>query len=676
VYVLGWHGSIHREWQDMAPGWAVHDAAAVLLRDGAVVAAIEEERLNRLKHSNFFPRNAIRACLDEGGIGWDNIECVAVNFEEQTDDIFPGDIGRPALNNFLDDPRVRQRTVRDMLGSLFLDEFSVDITDRLAFCHHHLAHLWSAWGPAPYPDALTVSFDGSGDGLSGMVGIGGNDDISIIRSYDIDQSLGNLYADSIRLLGYHRFDEYKAMGLAPYGDPQRFESLFGELYELLPEGQYRIASRRDRWAILNRAGVVSEARRHDEEFSAVHADIAAALQAALERVVLHVLGFFRRDTGQSNLCLAGGVAHNCTLNGKILEAGLFESVFAQPAAHDAGGALGAALAATHRCGGSMARIDGCQVFTGRRLHRETNVSVPLRRWEDHIVVERVPNPSRLGAELLSRSQVIGWVHGRSEFGPRALGHRSILADPRPAANKDRINRMVKKRESFRPFAPAIRSERLGDVVELTDTTTDLSYMNFSLRVTQEAALLLGAVTHVDRSARVQSVSRSFDPLFWNLIFEFEHLTGVPAVLNTSFNNNAEPIVDSVDDAVACFLTTGLDAMIVEDFLVRRRRPLGWSHECEKLRVILPYNRKLVVRSFPEDGSATRRNFIDCTASKFFALPSVAISRSLYEILLRAVENEATIGELYGRCVLPADQRRAVGNELFSLWEKRVLVLVP
>jgi carbamoyltransferase len=659
----------------MAPGWSVHDGAAALVHDGRVIAAIEEERLNRVKHSNFFPRNAIRQCLAEGGIRAEEIDCVAMNLAEQTHDIFPSDVGRPAADLFLEETERSTSTVRGMIGELFLEEFAVDVSQRLYFCEHHVAHLWSAWGPANYPTSLVVSFDGSGDGLSGLVGIGDESGLTILRRYGLQQSLGNIYADTIRLLGFKRFDEYKAMGLAPYGEPERFRPLFSKLFTLLPNGDYRVAERTERWAHIHRAGLVDQARRRGAEFDQIHSDIAAALQDALETIVMHVLSHFRATSKQANLCLAGGVAHNCTLNGRILYSGLFDSVFVQPAAHDAGGALGAALAATHDFAPAKARADRCQVFVGRGLGTQRQVAAELDAWRDQVSYQPVADVAREAAGRLAEGHVVGWVQGRSEFGPRALGHRSILADPRPASNKDRINRMVKKRESFRPFAPAVRHERMGDIVELPAADADFSYMTFTVPVRDEARDTLAAVTHVDGSARVQSVDRRDDPLFWTLIHEFDRLTGVPAVLNTSFNNNLEPIVDSVSDAVVCFLTTGIDVLLVGDFLVQRAPVSDWFAALSDLTIELPESRKLVARTHCRGNGRVSPYAVESTASRFFVETRVPVSESLFRLLLRA-DGHRTLAELSQEDGRPAEAERVLAHELLALWETRAVRLRP
>lgn len=462
MIVLGWHGGIRREFEDMGPGWSTHDGAAALLVDGEVVAACEEERLNRVKHSNYFPAGAIVECLELAGIGFDQVDLVAMNFADRTEEIYPCDRGLPSVDLFLSEPARRSFTVAEAVEELFRRTFGVSVQGRLYFCHHHLAHLWSAWSCAGAEEALLVSLDGSGDCLSGMVGIGSEDGCRPIREFPVSHSLGNFYSDLIRLLGYRRFDEYKVMGLAPHGDAARFRDLLGRMYQLHPDGGYELIDPRDRWELLYKAGILAGARRAGGDLTDVHRDFAAALQETLETIVLHLLVHHREKSGQRRLCLAGGVAHNSSLNGGILRAGGFDSVFVQPAAHDAGGALGAALAADANAGGGLRSCRLRHVFLGSELGDADAIEARLNAWGEALEREVATDVSSHAAERLAAGDVVGWVQGRAEFGPRALGHRSLLADPRDPSNVARINGMIKNREHYRPFAPSVLEERLGE----------------------------------------------------------------------------------------------------------------------------------------------------------------------------------------------------------------------
>lgn len=674
MIVLGWHGGVVHEYEDAAPGWSTHDAAAVLIRDGEIICAVEDERLSRIKHSNFFPARAIQRSLEIGGIEWNAVDRVAMNFAERPRDTFSCDAGVPSIDGFLEDPERRCYSVKEFICDLFRREFGVDIYEKLFFCSHHEAHLWSAFTSSGFAESLIVSLDGSGDCLSGMVATGTRDGLQVLRRLPVEQSLGNLYSDLIRFLGYRRFDEYKAMGLAPYGDPTRFKSLFERLYRLLPDGEFELADRRERWSILHENGVLPLARRAGQPFTQDHKDFAAALQAALESAAIHAISDFRVKSRQENLCFAGGVAHNSALNGRLLREGLFSRMFVQPAAHDAGGALGAAMAAYHH-EVRPAHRPLKHLFHGGEIGNERQVSAALQAWGKAVDLMPVANPAFEAARLLAQGKIVGWVQGRSEFGPRALGHRSILADPCPPENGARINAAIKNRESFRPFAPSILEEEVNQLVEMPACRADLSFMTYVLQVSKSARGMLGAVTHVDGSARIQTVSRNVDPLYWSLINEFRKITGVPAVLNTSFNNDAEPIVDSVNDAVSCFLTTDLDALIIDRFMVMKSAlPLA---EClAPLHIVCPPSRKLVRRARSSVAGMGAHFSIDSTASRHFAQTSIPISRAMFYALVHA-DLPLRVEEAFPSQGAGAQNNRDIlREELIGLWRRRAVWLVP
>jgi carbamoyltransferase len=389
-------------------------------------------------------------------------------------------------------------------------------------------------------------------------------------------SLGTLYLALTVYLGFHGLgDEFKVMGLAAYGDPARQRRLFDRLVHLNGDGSYdtHALAGPDLRDLL--ATALGPPRRPDEPVTAVHADAAAGLQDALERAVLHTLTRARRETGLTRLCLAGGVALNCALNGRIARAGLFEDIFVQPAASDEGGSLGAALHAwrTLADGGPSVVAERCDhVFYGP-AYADDDVLAALDGFADAVAWRRSDDPAGEAAAALAAGQVVGWFQGAMEFGPRALGHRSILADPRDPAVKDRVNAMVKHREPFRPFAPAVPLEDAPRWFDMTGLR-DSPYMLFTVPVLADAAPHIPAVTHHDGTARVQTVTAGVDPLFHRLLKSFGRLTGVPVVLNTSFNVNREPIVCSPADALRCFLGTDIDGLFLGGFAVRKRSGHG------------------------------------------------------------------------------------------------------
>ena len=668
MLVLGIHSlSPFHDFDDMDPalGWGHHDAAAVLVEDGRIVAAIEEERLNRIKHSSAFPLRAAGACLREAGVRLQDVDRVAIAFSEAYAD-------RYFLRRSLENAALPLGGGRAQVAGLLERGLGGDVTERLRFVGHHESHLWSAFQPSGFDSGLAVSIDGVGESLSGAVATFQGSRLDLLRELPVRKSLGFYYRACITMVGYTRFDEYKVMGLAPYGDPARYADLFAETYRLLPGGDYDVLPDDALVLLMEDAGLARHARRKGEPFTQAHRDFSAALQQALERIVFHVLSHYREATGARSLCLAGGVAHNCSMNGRIAYSGLFDRVWVQPAAHDAGNALGAALAVLHDEGAPLASAPLRQVYLGVGIPDDGGVEGELRRWGGLIGFERCGDVAAETARLLAGGAVVGWVQGRSEFGPRALGNRSILADPRPAENKDRINAMVKKREGYRPFAPSARLERAGDFFELPASVAEFPFMTFALRVRPEARALLGAVTHVDGTARVQTVARDTSPRYWALLRAFEELTGVPVLLNTSFNNHAEPIVDSVDEAVACFLTTGLDALVVGDHLVRKR---GGGAAGEALAVLspsLPTSRKLVMRTGPE---GARGYELESTGSRWFGETAAAVSADAFAVLW-AADGVRTLGELLDVRGMDDGGRRAVLDEMAELWSRRAVVLRP
>ena len=600
MFILGINSAQQEfEYETAGTSWEGHDASAVLLRDAEIVHATEEERLSRIKHSNRVPRRAIRACLASAGIGIADVDLIAVPVTATDAEVF--NEVRAIL-----DPRAPVAPSGAALAAEQLTrELGVDVTSKIRFCQHHKAHLWSAAVPSGFGRCLAVSLDGAGPNgtggaESGMVATFDGEQLSVLKAFSLDQSLGLFYSTAIAVLGYTRFDEYKVMGLAPYGDPEVFQALFAQLYTLKPDGDYELAPPPVRLAAFKDLGLVAQPRRRGGELTQRHKDFAAALQVTLERIALHVLRHFRERAGEPRLALAGGVAHNCTMNGRILTAGIFDDVFVQPAAHDAGLALGAALAVASAARVHLPRAPLEHVYLGTEI-RSDAVAGDLARWDSLVDVRRSHSVERDTARLIADGNVIGWVQGRSEFGPRALGNRSILADPRPADNKARINAMVKKREGYRPFAPSVLVERMREYFRVPDAVAALPFMIVVVEVVEQQRAALGAITHVDGTARVQTVARTSNERYWNLIAEFGELTGVAMLLNTSFNNNVEPIVDSVDDAVVCFLTTSIDYLVVDDYIVSRKRDGFAPEQLAQYGVQVAATHKLVKQKWPTAG---------------------------------------------------------------------------
>ena len=565
-------------------GYLGHDASAAILVDGTVRACAAEERFTRTKHSlnlagnTLLPRRAVRYCLESLKIGVSDVDVIA-----HYCDFGPLAIGRrlDLLRPFLsaEDAARVGRSYQGVYGNMMSHEAVArqceGMTGRrpneLVFVRHHDAHAASAFYPSGFEEALILTLDGTGETESSLLALGRGREITELRRTYLPTSLGTLYLVITVFLGFKSLgDEYKVMGLSGYGDPRPFRDFFASIVERRENGGYATPA----LGRLNFKELVIEnlgpPRRPSEPIQPRHANIAAALQESLQETVLHTLRSAHRDTGADSLCLAGGVALNCLLNASIARSGLFKRIFVQPAASDEGGSVGAALHAYHRLAGKDAKQDGHwdHVYFGPE-YGNGEILAALALVQDKLdwsVPEFLPGRT---AGLLEKGKVVGWFQGRMEFGPRALGNRSILGDPRDPGMKDRINAKVKRREAFRPFAPAVLEEEAAAYFDLLGLP-DSPFMLFAVPVKAGRRQMLPAVTHVDGTSRLQTVSRRTNPRFWDLIAEFGKLAGVPAVLNTSFNVMDEPIVCTPEDAVRCFLSTEIDALAIGDFLVFKK----------------------------------------------------------------------------------------------------------
>ncbi|MEV4567564.1 carbamoyltransferase C-terminal domain-containing protein [Nonomuraea sp. NPDC049419] len=634
-----------------------HDAAACLIRDGKTIAAVEEERFNRIKKTTKFPTEAIRACLDLAGVTPSQIDAVGHYFQE----IF---VDRALHELYLQHPEAPIRYSRELITDHLGAEFGIELpAERLVYAEHHVSHAASCFLRSGMKDALVVVMDGRGEMHSTTVFRGGRGGLEPLATYGIDKSLGQFYEAATHLLGYRMGDEYKVMGLAPYGDANVHRDIFDSLYTLRSGGDFELRPITGAFFVN---GFVP--RRKGQDFTREHMDFAAGVQRTLERIAMHVLGYWADYTGLTKLCFVGGVAHNSSLNGVILRSGKFDEVFIHPAAHDAGAAEGAALAAATQLGEAPARRS--RLFSaslGPALGDHEDVQRELASWGDLVLCERPADIVECAAELLAGGAVLGWAQGRSEFGPRALGNRSILADARPGENKHRINSMVKKREGYRPFAPVVTEEAADTYFELPPTRANYDFMSFVVQVREERRTELGAVTHVDGSARLQIVTQQANERFHRLVQRFGELTGTPVLLNTSFNNNAEPIVQTVQDAVTCFLTTELDYLVIEDFLIRRR----WGHWLG-LDGLVPRHRPVTrlakrVRTTP----AGHRDVVHEISLDYTNGPRAEISPAAFAVL-EAADGKRTLESLAGDAGVSDDLRK----ELHLLWQGRFFVLAP
>jgi carbamoyltransferase len=578
-----------------------HDSAAALVEDGRVVAAAQEERFSRKKHDARFPRAAIAYCLGEAGVTLDGVDHVAfydkpfVKFERLLETYLacaPHGFRsfRMAIPLWL-----REKLFQKMLLRRELARFGsgFDADARLLFAEHHQSHAASAFFPSPFAEAAILTMDGVGEWTTTSVGLGRGNHLEMIREIHFPHSLGLLYSAFTYYTGFKvNSGEYKVMGLAPYGEPRYAQRILDHLIDVKPDGSFRLdLSYFDYCSGLRMTSERFHAlfdgppRRPDELLTPRHMDLAASIQAVTEEVVLRLTRAIAAETGARNLCLAGGVALNCVANGKVLRDGRFDALWVQPAAGDAGGAVGAALCAYHlfqgqprpapaagdgMAGSFLGPGFGQAEIEGRLGRAGARFSV----LDESALVER-------SAEALADGRALGWFQGRMEFGPRALGARSILGDAGSPTMQSALNLKVKFRESFRPFAPAVLREDVADWFELD---RDSPYMllvapvaaHLRRAMTAEEQTLFGiaklnvprsripAVTHVDYSARVQTVHHDTHPRFHALLTAFKKRTGRPVLVNTSFNVRGEPIVCTPEDAFRCFMGTEIDALAIGD----------------------------------------------------------------------------------------------------------------
>jgi carbamoyltransferase len=582
-----------------------HDSAAALLRDGEIVAAAQEERFTRKKHDARFPAHAVEYCLAAGGMGLKEIDRVVfydkpfLKFERLLETYLafaPAGLEsfRMALPLWLREKLFQKNLLRDDLRR-FDPKF--DAETRLLFTEHHLSHAASAFFPSPFERALVLTMDGVGEWATTSVGLGSGNQLSIVKEIHFPHSLGLLYSALTYYTGFKvNSGEYKVMGLAPYGEPRYAGAMLEHLVDLREDGSFRLNLEYFNYAVgltmtNERFHTLfgGPPRRPGEPLTARHMDLAASVQAVLEEAVLRMTRWLGRETGAPNLCLAGGVALNCVANGKVLRDGVFRDLWIQPAAGDAGGALGAALAAHYLFEGNPRAAWAGDAMRGALLGPEfsqADVEDRLRRAGARFEAMNEAELLNACVDALEREQALGWFQGRMEFGPRALGARSILADPRSARMQSTLNLKVKRRESFRPFAPSVLRERVSDYFELDRASpymllvADVAQHRRMAMSAEQKALFgieklnvprsdIPAVTHVDYSARVQTVDAATNPRYHALLKAWETRTGCAVLVNTSFNVRGEPIVCTPEDAYRCFMGTGLDALAVGNCFLRK-----------------------------------------------------------------------------------------------------------
>jgi len=592
-----------------------HDSAAALVNDGRIIAASQEERFSRKKHDARFPRSAVEYCLGEAGISIAEVDRIVfydkplIKFERLLETYLG--FAPSGLRSFLAAMPVwlkEKLYLKDLLRREFADVAGCKPRDlpKLLFTEHHQAHAASAFFPSPFERAAVLCMDGVGEWATTSVWRGEGADLHPQWEIDFPHSLGLLYSAFTYYTGFKvNSGEYKLMGLAPYGEPKYTDVILDNLFDLREDGTFHLNMDYFNYA----TGLTMTNARFDELFGGpprspespvrqLDMDLARSVQAVTEESVLRIARTVHRELGEENLCLAGGVALNCVANGRLLREGPFKRLWIQPAAGDAGGAVGAALAAWHQYEGKPRIPNGGDAMRGSYLGPRASddairqyldsVGAKYQRFEDSALYDRL-------ADALAGEAVVGWYQGRMEFGPRALGGRSIIGDPRSKKMQSVMNLKIKYRESFRPFAPAVLAEKVGEWFEID---TESPYMLLvapvaegrRIEMTAEQEKLFGieklnvprseipAVTHVDYSARIQTVHAGTNPRFHALLSAFERKTGCPVLVNTSFNVRGEPIVCSPEDAYRCFMRTEMDYLVLENYLLAKPDQPAWEKD--------------------------------------------------------------------------------------------------
>ena len=555
-----------------------HDTSAALMREGELLAACEQERYTGDKHSRLFPVDAVQDCFQQAGIKQSDLSEVGFAFDPTYH------IKEAYLVPAMNDPTKVERIIDDIekikenfaIESLIRNKLNYG--GRISYFNHHLCHLASTYYPSGFSEALLSSYDGIGEVQSGMIGIGRSGKIEIIHGSSVfPDSLGLLYSAVTYYLGWrHHCDEGIVMGLATYGDPtnevpgegRTYKEVFEEIITVPDAYNYCVEEnwityhkKRDSWVSDHFYDVFGPKRDTDGEIEQHHMDIAAGMQARLQDVVIDQLRYASEQTKLRKLCLSGGVALNCSLNGEIERQQIFDEIFVQPASGDAGVAIGACYLATAEQRSNLQPKKQHNFYLGSGFSKDEIIALLEELELDY---ETPDNIFRSTAKYLEQGKIVGWFQGRAEFGPRALGNRSILTRPYPASMKDYLNSRVKFRESFRPFAPAVLSERASDYFEIQQESP---HMLIATQATSLARKKIPATVHVDNSCRVQTVRKENNPRFYDLLCSFHELTNCPVLLNTSFNVKGQPIVNTPKQAIHCYQSTNIDCLILGDILL-------------------------------------------------------------------------------------------------------------
>ncbi len=593
-----------------------HDSAAALIVDGKIISAAQEERFSRKKHDHRFPKNAIQFCLEEANISIADIDFVAfydkpfLKFERILETYLT--YAPKGIKSFIKAMPIwikEKLWLKEVIGS------ELNYNGKILFPEHHQSHAASAFYPSPFEDAAFITFDGVGEWTTTSIGVGENNKIKILADIKFPHSLGLLYSAFTYYTGFKvNSGEYKIMGLAPYGEPKYVNLILNELMDLKEDGSFKLNMKYFNFA----TGLTmtnskfdklfgGKPRKPESDLTQREMDLARSVQDVTELVMLRTAKHVKKITGKKNLCLAGGVALNCVGNGKILQEKIFDNIWIQPAAGDAGGALGAALFIWHQYLDNQREVNGKSdsqqgSYLGQKFEKEeikeflNSKSIKYKEYRE----QEIPT---VIAKLLNEEKVIGWFNGRAEFGPRALGNRSIIGDARSQKMQSIMNLKIKFRESFRPFAPSVLEEKVSDYFEIDVASPYMLLVadvkrNRQKKMSESEEKLFGieklnikrsdipAITHVDYSARIQTVSKETNPLYHATISKFDELYGSAVIVNTSFNVRGEPIVNRPEEAYTCFMRTDMDYLLLGNLLLDKNdmkkldKDIDWKKEFE------------------------------------------------------------------------------------------------
>ncbi len=581
-----------------------HDSAAALIKDGEIIAAAQEERFSRKKHDSSYPEFAIQYVMQEASIELEDIDHIVfyekpfLKFERLLETYLA--FSPKGLKQFAMSMPIwlgEKLFLRDKLTKYFTDIDENFDKEKLLFSEHHLSHAASAFYPSPFDEALILTMDGVGEWATSTIAIGKGNKIDILKEIHFPHSLGLLYSAFTFYLGFKvNSGEYKVMGLAPYGKPKFKQKIIDNLLDIKPDGSFRmnqtyfnystgLAMTNQKFSKLFGQPV----RQPESELTEFHMNIAASIQAVIEEIILQITRSISKEYNIDNLCLAGGVALNCVANGKILRDKAFKEIWIQPAAGDAGGALGAALTVWYEELGNVRKTNNQDSMSGSYLgpeYDQASIGIYLENCDANYNLLTEDNIIKRTVEDLIEGKAVGWFQGRMEFGPRALGNRSILGDPRSEEMQKILNLKVKYRESFRPFAPSIPSDDLRNWFKLKKSSPYMLLVDYLqedkiIEMTESEKNLFGidklnikrskipAVTHVDYSARIQTVHAETNSLYYKLLKKFKEETGCPVLINTSFNVRGEPIVCSPEDAFKCFMGTEMETLVIGNYFLRK-----------------------------------------------------------------------------------------------------------